>query len=212
MLIVGIGGTTRPGSTSEEALRVALGAAAGDGAQTLCFGGSDLLLPLYEAQAPERTEAALRMVAALRVADGVIIASPGYHGSISGLVKNALDYCEDLRSDDRPYLQGRLVGCIAVASGWQAAVNTLRVLRDVAHALRGMPTPYGAAINSAIGQVGRPPGLTTEDREWLSVVGVECVRFAQMDTAKGSGAAPGGSSHPLDTAQNLHEPRHVEIR
>jgi FMN reductase len=82
------------------------------------------------------------------MADGIILGSPGYHGSISGLVKNALDYAEDLRDDVRPYFSGRAVGCIATAGGWAGAVNTLGALRDIVHALRGWPTPLGAAINS----------------------------------------------------------------
>jgi FMN reductase len=65
------------------------------------------------------------------------------------LVKNALDYAEDLRTDARPYFSGRAVGCIATAGGWPGAVNTLGALRDIVHALRGWPTPLGAAINSA---------------------------------------------------------------
>ena len=35
------------------------------------------------------------------------------------------------------------------AAGWPGAVNTLSALRDIVHALRGWPTPLGAAINSA---------------------------------------------------------------
>ena len=49
----------------------------------------------------------------------------------------------------RPYFSGRAVGCIATAGGWPGAVNTLGALRDIVHALRGWPTPLGAAINSA---------------------------------------------------------------
>jgi FMN reductase len=88
------------------------------------------------------------MVAAVREADGLIIASPGYHGSISGLVKNALDYFEDLSTDARPYFHGRPVGLIATAYGHQAAMSTLLTLRSITHALRGWPTPIGAAIRT----------------------------------------------------------------
>lgn len=88
------------------------------------------------------------MVAAVRDADGLIIASPGYHGSISGLVKNALDYFEDLSTDVRPYFHGRPVGLIATAFGHQAAMSTLLTLRSITHALRGWPTPIGAAIRT----------------------------------------------------------------
>ena len=43
-------------------------------------------------------------MAAYRWADGLLVASPGYHGGISGMMKNALDYVEDLRADERVYL------------------------------------------------------------------------------------------------------------
>jgi FMN reductase len=149
-LIVGIGGTQRAGSSSEAALRVALDEAARAGFEVRAFCAQDLDLPLYDPGVVTRTPAAAELVAAVRAADGVIMSSPGYHGTISGMVKNALDYTEDLAKDEeRVYLDGLPVGCIAVAYGWQAAVNTLNALRDVAHALRGMPTPYGAAVNAS---------------------------------------------------------------
>jgi FMN reductase len=92
---------------------------------------------------------ATRMLEAVRSADAVIIASPGYHGGISGLVKNAIDHLELLRDDARPYLTGRAVGVIVSASGWQACGTTLVSVRSTIHALRGWPTPFGVAVNSA---------------------------------------------------------------
>ena len=147
LYIVGVGGTTRPGSSTEKAIAVALKAAAAEGAETLLLGGSDLDLPLYAPERPDRTDRAARLVREIARADGMLVASPGYHGTVSGLVKNALDYVEDLRDDARPYLDGRAVGCIAVAYGWQAAVTTLGTLRTITHALRGWPTPLGVALN-----------------------------------------------------------------
>jgi FMN reductase len=152
-LIVGLGGTTRPGSSSERALAVALDAAQELGARTELIAASALQLPLYAPERPERTPEALRLVDALAAADGVVIASPGYHGGPSGLIKNALDYVEDLRDGPRTYLDGVPVGCIACAHGWQATATTLASLRSVVHALRGWPTPFGAAINSAEGTI-----------------------------------------------------------
>jgi FMN reductase len=55
-------------------------------------------------------------------------------------------YTEDLRSDKRPYLEDRPVGCVVTAAGEQAAVTTLAALRSVVHALRGWPTPLGVTI------------------------------------------------------------------
>ncbi|HEY2686172.1 MAG TPA: NAD(P)H-dependent oxidoreductase [Steroidobacteraceae bacterium] len=146
--IVAVGGTLRPNSSTEMAMRHVLKAAEAAGSHTHLICGAALDLPMYQPDNPQRSAAAISLVAELSRADGIIIGSPGYHGSISGLVKNALDYAEDLRRDTRPYFSGRAVGCIATAGGWPAAVNTLNTLRDIVHALRGWPTPLGAAINS----------------------------------------------------------------
>ena len=129
-------------------MRYVLDAAQRAGARTKLISGMALQLPLYQPDNPDRSDAARDLVTELATADGIILGSPGYHGSISGLVKNALDYAEDLRDDVRPYFSGRAVGCIATAGGWAGAVNTLGALRDIVHALRGWPTPLGAAINS----------------------------------------------------------------
>jgi len=148
-LIVGIGGTTRPVSSTEQALKYALGAAESLGARTLMLTSEDLDLPMYDPAVQGRSEKAVKLVKAVSEADGVIVASPGYHGSVSGLVKNALDYLEDLREAEHPYLDGRAVGCIVCVHGWQAGGITLAALRSIVHALRGWPTPLGVAVNSA---------------------------------------------------------------
>jgi FMN reductase len=147
--IVAVGGTLRPGSTTEKAMQHVLDAAERAGARTNLISGPALQLPMYQPENPDRSDAARDLVAQLALADGIILGSPGYHGSISGLVKNALDYAEDQRADVRPYFSGRAVGCIATAGGWPGAVNTLGALRDIVHSLRGWPTPLGAAINSS---------------------------------------------------------------
>ena len=52
-LIVGLGGTVRPGSSSEKALAAALAAAEAAGARTQLFGGAFLAgLPIYNPHEP----------------------------------------------------------------------------------------------------------------------------------------------------------------
>lgn len=177
--IVGLGGTLRPSSSTESALRIALDEAQAAGAQTELYGGIELArLPMYDPET-ENVDEAVRLIESLRRADGVIIASPGYHGSVSGLVKNALDYIEDLREDDHPYLSGRAVGCVTTAYGWQAAVTTLQTLRSIVHALRGWPTPLGAAINSATTRISYGQEPAEQVGFQLRTVGREvCMRSA----------------------------------
>jgi FMN reductase len=176
--VVGIGGSIRGDSQSERALAIALAAAEKAGARTTMINGAGLMLPFYDPATEERPPNAVHLVEQLRSADGVLLVSPGYHGTVSGLVKNALDYVEDLRDDERPYLDGRAVGCVAAARGWQAAVTTLTALRSIVHALRGWPTPLGAAVNSA--SVTFDDGGCSDPKveDTLRVIGQQVVDFA----------------------------------
>jgi FMN reductase len=101
----------------------------------------------------------------------VIISSPGYHGTISGILKNAIDYVQVLAEDSRPYLDGRAFGSIAVAYGWQAAGTTLTTLRSIGHALRAWPTPYGAAINALEAGLRPECAIDVNVRNALRLVG-----------------------------------------
>lgn len=178
--VVGIGGSLREGSQSEHALQAVLAGAESAGGSTTAITGDRLVLPFYDIAIDERTDEARELVAAIREADGLIVVSPGYHGGPSGLVKNALDYVEDLRHDTRPYLDGRAVGIVAVAYGWQAAVTTLNQLRTTVHALRGWPTPLGGAVNSVetkFDETGQCSDAKVETT--LRTIGVQVVDFAR---------------------------------
>ena len=181
-LVVGIGGTTRTPSSTDRALRVALHEAEQASARTFLFDGTFLSgLPHFSPGNHQRTEAQRQFVETVRQADGLIVATPGYHGGVSGLVKNALDLLEDLREDQRHYLDGRAVGCIVTAAGWQACGNTLAALRSIVHALRGWPTPFGATLNTTekiFDDSGgcADPKIVTQ----LATVARQVVHFAQM--------------------------------
>jgi FMN reductase len=177
MLVVGIGGSRRPGSSTERVIAAVLEDLESRGATTKLYGGESLLFPHYEPGAP-LTAAAADHLAAVRAADAIVLGSPGYHGGISGLVKNAVDYLEELRDDAPPYLDGKAVGCVSTAYGWQAAVSTLSALRQTVHALRGWPTPYGIAMNVADGLCSFDGRFTdTRAGESARIVAGQIMRF-----------------------------------
>jgi FMN reductase len=150
------------------------------GGRTRMFCGEYLALPLYAPHELERTPKAQELVEALRDADAVVVGSPGYHGAVSGLVKNALDFIEDLREDPRVYLDTTPWGCISCAYGWQAAVGTLGQLRSIGHALRAWPTPVGVAINSA-DQIFDTAAELTDDtvQNQLELLATQLLAFAR---------------------------------
>ena len=183
-LVVGIGGTIGGISSTERALRIALDAAERQGFETRMFGGADMArLPLYDPRATTRTDDERAFVDAVRASSALIIASPGYHGSISGVVKNALDLLEDTAKDARPYLADMPVGLIATAYGWQATGSTIAALRSIVHALRGWPTPFAAAINTQVTKFDDEGGASDPAVvDQLALVGRQVARFAPLAT------------------------------
>lgn len=184
-LVVGIGGTIGGLSSTERALKIALDSAGREGFRTRMFGGAEMgRLPLYDPKAHTRTPEEQEFVETVRQASALIIASPGYHGSISGVVKNALDLLEETARDPvRPYLADMPVGLIATAYGWQATGSTIAALRSIVHALRGWPTPFAAAINTQITKFDDEGGANDPSViDQLCMVGKQVARFAPLST------------------------------
>ncbi len=180
-LIIGVGGTPRPNSSTERALALALRAAETAGATTRLYGGEFLeRLPHFNpgpgGPSPEQAE----LAQAVREADGVILATPGYHGSLSGVMKNALDTLELTRDDAAPYFQGKPVGIIITADGAQAGGTTLMAVRAIIHAMRGWPTPFGAALN-AKDLFSETGGCRDPKDTWqITTVAEQVMEFARM--------------------------------
>ena len=191
-LIVGIGGTTKASSSPEKALIHALALAAAQGAKTELFDGASIHLPMYAPESSHRSEDARKLIESLRQAHGVILSTPCYHGSVSGLLKNALDYVEDMSQDQHPYFDGRAVGLIVCGYGWQSTAITLSALRSIVHALRGWPTPMGVALNTAAGaSAGKTfdeTGMVVEETSarQLRTMVAQVVEFAHMRAMQAS--------------------------
>lgn len=136
-LLVGLGGTLRENSRTRSALHAALAIAQTRGARTELLDLRELNLPMYvpdwsiEDYPAQQRASVTRFIDACRNAEAMLWASPTYHGTLSGVLKNALDYIELMSKDPAPYLQGRAVGLIAVADPltFGAMVNAVYELR-----------------------------------------------------------------------------------
>ncbi|KRB49714.1 FMN reductase [Phenylobacterium sp. Root700] len=183
--ILGLGGTVRAGSSTERALVAALDVAAAAGAETRLLGGAFLAtLPMFDPRPGGPTPEQVELVEAVAKADGIILASPGYHGSISGVMKNALDTLDLLRESAHPFLAGKAVGVIVTAAGSQAGGTSLVAMRAIVHALRGWPTPFGAALNSATPLFDEAGACCNpKDATQLAAVAEQVVEFAMMKAA-----------------------------
>lgn len=171
MRVVALCGSLRDPSVTREALTLALVGAAAAGAET-AFVPIDRLPWCDGRDGPYGPEVEA-FHAALRGADAILLGSPEYHGSASGILKNALDLVnpEDLR--------GKLMGLVACARGDAGAMSTLNQLRQVARWVDAWVLPTQVSIPNA-GQVFADPARRAALQAELGALGAELVRYARL--------------------------------
>jgi FMN reductase len=177
--IVGLGGSLAAVSKSRAALQTALEGAASAGADTELLDIRALDLPMYNPDDDEATDDAARLIESCYAADGLVWSSPMYQGTISGALKNALDWLHVLGQRDPPYLHDKVIGLISAAGGTQGlqAINTMEF---AVRALRGWAVPYVVPVGSAarvFDRAGRIQDPAVELQ--LKTLGGEVVRVAE---------------------------------
>jgi FMN reductase len=177
--IVGLGGSMAAVSRSRAALATALEGAEAAGGETTLLDLRELDLPMYNPDDDEPTPAAARLIEGLYTADGLLWSSPLYQGTISGALKNALDWLHLLGGRDPPYLNDKVIGLISAAGGSQGlqAINTMEFS---VRALRGWAVPYVVPVATAarvFDQDGRIQDEAIEQQ--LKMLGSEVVRVAE---------------------------------
>ncbi len=181
--VIGLGGSLAASSSSLAALKIALAGAAQGGARTQLFDLRELELPMYapDADAPDSVR---RLCEAVYEADGLLWSSPLYHGTISGVFKNALDWLELLGDRQPSYLTDKVVGLISTAGGTQGlqAVNTMEF---IVRALRGWSVPLVIPIAQAW-RVFDDKGNASDPKiaEQLGSLGREVTRAARHFKAR----------------------------
>ncbi|MFH8385251.1 NADPH-dependent FMN reductase [Kitasatospora sp. NPDC018058] len=167
--IVLVSGSLRSASTSDRVAGWCARRFAEQGATTRVFTGAAIDFPAYRPGLGATHEAAADYLGELRRADGVVLVSPTYHATVSGLLKNALDLVNDI-DGPLPYLEGRAIGTVAIGSGAQGAVSTLTTLRTIGHALRGWPTPVGVALAGVPAEPAAGEPLSSEGERLAQMV------------------------------------------
>ncbi len=152
--ILGLGGSLNSSSNTIKALDLALASASEAGAKVERLNFADMDLPFFVPRRPlevyTQAEAIREYLEKVQQADAIIFSAPIYHGTISGLWKNGIDFLELLPREAKVYLDGKPIGLIAVSGGPMAAHNGITALEHTAAALRAT-----VAGRVAIGAVRR---------------------------------------------------------
>ncbi|HEY9846192.1 MAG TPA: NADPH-dependent FMN reductase [Candidatus Caenarcaniphilales bacterium] len=141
--IVGIAGSLRPNSHTHQALNLAIQRVAAIGATVELLDLRTMKLPFcHGGDSYPGYPDVERLQEAVKQADGLILATPEYHGSVSGVLKNALD----LMSFE--HLSDKVVGLISVLGG-QPNSNALNDLRVIIRWVHGWVIPEQIAVGQA---------------------------------------------------------------
>jgi NAD(P)H-dependent FMN reductase len=179
--VAGICGSLRQESFSNMALQVALAGAKEAGAQTRLIDLREYRLIFCDGKEDESgyPTDVFKLREDVRAAQGIILATPEYHGGYSGVLKNALD----LMGFEE--FEGKMLGLVGVSGGGMGAFGALNNLRAVGRALHAWVIPEQASIPQAWKVFDAAGNLQDSDLEKrLKDVGRQVARFAYLHTSK----------------------------
>ena len=141
--IVGITGSLRDNSYTFQALKTAVTRVEALGAEVEILDLREMNLPFCDGgdDYPDYPDVE-KLRNTVKAADGLILATPEYHGSVSGVIKNALD----LMSFE--HLSNKVTGLISVLGG-QSNSNALNDLRIIIRWVHGWVIPEQVAVGQA---------------------------------------------------------------
>ncbi|HEX9502985.1 MAG TPA: NADPH-dependent FMN reductase [Patescibacteria group bacterium] len=121
-----------------------------EGAEVTVFNLSSASIPFFDITLHTTPIAAQVMTETFRSADLHIWLTPLYHGSMTGIMKNCLDWLEISAKETTPYLTDKVVGLVCWADGGQA-MQGITAMDAVAKSLRAWTLPYAIpAVRSSL--------------------------------------------------------------
>jgi len=153
--ILAFAGSSRSGSWNRKLLRIAVSAAGEAGAEVTVIELDHYPMPLMNEDLEARDgmpEAARAFKRLMLEHDGLLIASPEYNGSITPMLKNALDWASRSEtSDERPLsaYRGKVAALVSASPGNLGGLRGLLVLRMLLENLGVIVLPRQKAVPEA---------------------------------------------------------------
>jgi len=141
-----LAGSTRAGSFNRKLAAILARAAADAGAEVTRVDLRDFPLPLYDGDleaASGLPEPARRLKQVFLDHHALLIATPEYNGSLSGVLKNAIDWCSRREGDEVALaaFRGKVAGLTSASTGRLGGARALMALRHVLSVCRALVVP-----------------------------------------------------------------------
>lgn len=153
--ILAFAGSTRTGSFNKKLARLAADAARAAGADVTLVDLRDYAMPLFDGDLEEASglpEAAKAFKKLMRESDGFLIASPEYNSSITGVLKNTIDWASRTETDDEPDLvafRGKAAALFSASPGALGGLRGLVHVRSILGNLGVLVLPEQVSISTA---------------------------------------------------------------
>ncbi|MBN3522805.1 NADPH-dependent FMN reductase [Paenibacillus apiarius] len=145
MQIVLIAGSNRSEATSTKLVRYMAAQLEVKGHEAIVIDLYQSQLPLYCPDSNEDNANVIRLKESVSSADAIVLATPEYHGSISGVLKNALDYLSF------EHVNNKVVLSVSSAGG-AVGVSSLTHLQTMVRNLHGINCPEWVSIGGDLRQ------------------------------------------------------------
>lgn len=153
--ILAFAGSTRSESYNKKLVALAADAARAAGGNVTVIDLRDLPLPLFDEDLESASglpENAKKLKGLMRANDGFLISSPEYNSSITGVLKNAIDWASRPESDDEPPLvayRGKVAALFSASPGGLGGLRGLVHVRSILGNIGVMVLPDQVAISAA---------------------------------------------------------------
>ncbi|MBB6637476.1 NADPH-dependent FMN reductase [Cohnella thailandensis] len=155
MKIVFLTGSNRIGATSTILAKAMAMRMERKQVEASVFDLAEWPLPYYSPDdSYEHHDGVQRLSRLMREADGIVLTTPEYHGSVSGVLKNALDFLGQEHFAGKPVLS-------VSSSGGAVGTSSLTQLQTIVRNLHGVNSP-----------------------EWVSIGGAQRARYEQLENAE----------------------------
>ncbi|MEC7838670.1 MAG: NAD(P)H-dependent oxidoreductase [Chlamydiota bacterium] len=153
--ILAFSGSLQKKSKNRMLLDTAIKGAKNAGASVIVIDLQEFPLPIYnedyekENGLPENVKALKKL---MKDSDGLLIASPEYNSSISGALKNMIDWVSRRESSDEPMLDsfnGKVAAIMSASPGGLGGIRGLIHLRSILSCINVLVLPQQYALSSA---------------------------------------------------------------
>jgi FMN reductase len=153
--ILGIGSSLRENASSTSGLSATLDLARKYGAETRLLDLKQNKLPLYDPSGDQSSPEIKKTKDDVMWADALILSTPDYHGSMSGVMKNFLDYFW-------AEFAGKTFGYICASH--EKGLTAMDQMRTAVRQCYGWSMPYGVSISDSEDFTGGKITLKLESR------------------------------------------------